>query len=98
MKSHRTRRLWPRAGTGTTAERVAEEFVRLADEALRTGSRFTVALAGSSSPQQMYTRLAGAQVDWEHVHFFWGDERCVPPGHADSNYRPVLGPGLPHGR
>jgi len=35
----------------------------------------------------MYTRLAGAQVGWEHVHFFWGDERCVPPGHAESNYR-----------
>jgi 6-phosphogluconolactonase len=22
-----------------------------------------------------------------HVHFFWADERCVPPDHAESNYR-----------
>jgi 6-phosphogluconolactonase len=68
------------------AERAAEEFVRQANQALRTGSRFTVALAGGSTPQRMYTLLAGARVDWRGVHFFWGDERCVPPGNADSNY------------
>ncbi|MFA5873972.1 MAG: 6-phosphogluconolactonase [Anaerolineales bacterium] len=43
-------------------------------------------------------RWRAAQVDWRGVHFFWDDERCVPPGHADSNYRPVLEPGLLHGR
>jgi 6-phosphogluconolactonase len=58
------------------AERAAEEFVRLANQALRTGSRFTVALAGGSTPQRMYTWLAGARVDW----------RGVPPSNADSNY------------
>jgi 6-phosphogluconolactonase len=42
------------------AERAAEEFVRLADEAHRTGRRFTVAIAGGSTPQRMYTRLARA--------------------------------------
>ncbi len=73
--------------SSSLAERAAEEFVRLAGEALRTGSRFTVALAGGSTPQRMYIRLAGAQVDWRGVHVFWGDERCVPPGHSDSNYR-----------
>jgi 6-phosphogluconolactonase len=69
------------------ADRAAEEFVRLAEEALQSGKRFTVALAGGSTPKQMYTRLTGARIDWEHIHFFWGDERCVPIGHADSNYR-----------
>ncbi|HEX7434846.1 MAG TPA: 6-phosphogluconolactonase [Anaerolineaceae bacterium] len=73
--------------SSSLAERAADEFVRLAGEALQIGSRFTVALAGGSTPQRMYTRLAGAQVDWRGVHVFWGDERCVPPGHADSNYR-----------
>jgi 6-phosphogluconolactonase len=69
------------------AERAAQEFIRLVGEALKTGNRFAVALAGGSTPQRMYTWLVRAQVDWEPVHFFWGDERCVPPDHTDSNYR-----------
>jgi 6-phosphogluconolactonase len=69
------------------AERAAGEFTHLAGEALRTRNRFTVALAGGSTPRQMYARLVSAPIDWEGIHFFWGDERCVPPGHAESNYR-----------
>jgi 6-phosphogluconolactonase len=69
------------------AERAAEEFVRLSEEAFQTRARFVVALAGGSTPRQMYTRLIGAHIDWEHIHFFWGNERCVPISHADSNYR-----------
>jgi 6-phosphogluconolactonase len=38
----------------------------------------------------------GSGVSFEHVHFFWSDERCVPPDHADSNFRvakkELLGP------
>jgi 6-phosphogluconolactonase len=26
-------------------------------------------------------------IPWRSIHFFWGDERCVPPDHAESNYR-----------
>jgi 6-phosphogluconolactonase len=69
------------------AERAAEGFTSLAGQTLLTRSMFTVALAGGSTPQEMYTRLATAKIDWEHVHFFWGDERCVPPSSTDSNFR-----------
>jgi 6-phosphogluconolactonase len=31
-------------------------------------------------------RYAGS-IDWSRIHFFWGDERCVPPDHPGSNYR-----------
>jgi len=52
---------------------------------------FTVALAGGSTPRRLYEMLAqqplSDQVPWSRVHVFWGDERCVPPDHADSNYR-----------
>ena len=51
-----------------------------------------LALAGGSTPRPIYQRLAGelrGQVDWTRVHLFWGDERCVPPEHQDSNFRMV---------
>ncbi|MCI0458600.1 MAG: 6-phosphogluconolactonase, partial [Gemmataceae bacterium] len=69
----------------------AEEFVRLAREAMAARGRFTVALSGGSTPRRLFQILAEApfhdQVDWTKVEFFWGDERSVPPDHKDSNYR-----------
>jgi 6-phosphogluconolactonase len=50
-----------------------------------------LALAGGSTPRPVYEALAAppfaAQVDWSRVHLFFGDERCVPPEDAASNYR-----------
>jgi 6-phosphogluconolactonase len=73
------------------AEAVAEEFVELAAMAIADRGRFVVALAGGSTPRAAYTRLASelfaSRVDWPRVLFLWGDERCVPPNHSESNYR-----------
>jgi 6-phosphogluconolactonase len=56
-------------------------------------ARFTVALSGGSTPRVLYSLLGSAdcreRIDWRCVHLFWGDERCVPPDHAESNYRMV---------
>lgn len=71
----------------------AEQFVRLGIEAEGEKGLFTVALAGGSTPRNLYALLANgnepyrAQLRWEKIHFFWGDERHVPPDHPDSNYR-----------
>src|SRR5262249_52410764 len=69
----------------------AQEFVRRAGEAIAARGRFAVALSGGSTPRRLYQLLAAEpfrdQVDWSRVDFFWGDERCVPPDHPDSNYR-----------
>ncbi|MHB1421780.1 MAG: 6-phosphogluconolactonase [Gemmataceae bacterium] len=69
----------------------AAEFVRCAGEAIAARGRFTVALSGGSTPKRLYHLLTAepfrGQVDWDRVEIFWGDERCVPPDHADSNYR-----------
>src|SRR5215469_9377494 len=69
----------------------AERFVRHARAAVQASGRFTVALSGGSTPRAMYALLALDQamrrdVPWDKVHVFWGDERHVPPDHADSNY------------
>lgn len=68
-----------------------ELFVSAAARSIHARGRFNVALAGGSTPRALYVNLAAdpfkGQLDWSHVHLFWGDERCVPPDHADSNYR-----------
>jgi len=70
--------------------RAAEQFVRLATESVAASGRFTVALSGGSTPRALYSLLAGETfqplVPWSKVYFFWGDERCVPPDHPESNY------------
>jgi 6-phosphogluconolactonase len=79
------------ADVGALSRAAAQEFVRRAGEALAARGRFAVALSGGSTPRQLYQLLAAepfrSQVDWSRVDFFWGDERCVPPDHKDSNYR-----------
>src|SRR5512139_1303229 len=63
-----------------------DRFVALARAALAAHGRFTVALSGGSTPKSLYEQLVTQPIDWQHVHVFWGDERCVPPDHPDSNY------------
>ncbi len=72
--------------------RAAELFVQAAQEAVATSDSFTVALSGGSTPKSLYSLLADdaglrAQLPWENMHFFFGDERHVPPDHPDSNFR-----------
>lgn len=73
------------------ASQTAEEFSRLAGECVAAQGRFTAALAGGSTPKAAFTLLASetyrSQLPWEKIHVFWGDERHVPPDHAESNYR-----------
>ena len=67
----------------------AELFVRLANEAISERGRFSVALSGGHTPQRAYELMAGPQfnnlLDWDRVHLFWADERCVPPNDPRSN-------------
>ena len=66
-------------------------FLNSARETVDAGGRFTVALAGGTTPKSVYARLAESAGDpgvpWAEMHFFWGDERHVPPDHPESNAR-----------
>jgi len=57
------------------------------------GGTCAVCLSGGSTPRRLYEVLAVPPVvtrfPWDDVHWFWGDERFVPPDHADSNFRMV---------
>ena len=73
------------------ALKAARLFARMADQYVIGCGRFTVALSGGSTPKAMFSVLASDPfldtVPWLSIYFFWGDERCVPPDHPDSNYR-----------
>ncbi len=69
---------------GAFARRVIEHYRG------RPDNQFTIALSGGGTARTCYECLAavsGSQVDWWNIDFYWGDERCVPHDHPDSNYR-----------
>lgn len=74
------------------ARAAADEFLRRAVAAAQQKGKFMVALSGGSTPKALYSLLATdpalqRDLPWDNVHVFWGDERPVPPDHADSNFR-----------
>ncbi len=73
------------------AQEAANRFQKLAAAAIQANGRFSVALSGGNTPRVLYGLLAAppfaSQIDWSKVFIFFGDERCVPPDHPDSNYR-----------
>lgn len=79
------------ADAAALAQKAADTFRQMAQETIAQHGRFTVALSGGSTPKAMFALLASEpyrnEIDWAHVYIFWGDERCVPPEHPDSNYR-----------
>ena len=80
------------ADTEAMSEAAAEAIVEHIRETLQTRDVYSIALSGGSTPRRLYTLLSGDaairdQIPWERIHFFWGDERHVPPDHPDSNYR-----------
>ena len=85
----------PRIKVVTDAAELAEEGARIvaeaAEEAIRHQDSFSLVLSGGSTPKGLYRRLTAepylSQIHWAKVEVYFSDERCVPPGHAESNYR-----------
>lgn len=79
------------ADAAALARTGAELVVSSARDAVAAHGRFTLALAGGSTPRQLYSLLATdaelrTTMPWRQTVFFWGDERLVAPDHPDSNY------------
>src|SRR3989441_4546685 len=77
--------------TAALADAAAARFVAAAEDAIASHGQFIVALSGGSTPRDTYLRLGTealvSKVMWSRVQVLWGDERCVPPDHIESNYR-----------
>jgi len=74
------------------ARRAADEFLKSANEVVAQKGSFTVALSGGSTPRTLNTLLTDDpsfrdEIPWAKIHFFFGDERHVPPDSPESNFR-----------
>lgn len=73
------------------ADSAAQRCLQLANAAIEQRGYFTIALSGGNTPRLLYHRLASPALrehtDWTRWRVFFSDERCVPPGHEQSNYR-----------
>ncbi|WP_405414244.1 6-phosphogluconolactonase [Maribacter sp. Asnod1-A12] len=70
--------------------KVAEEFSKYLIHKSGTQKSFHIALSGGSTPKIVFDVLAeefANDVDWSAIHLYWGDERCVAPNDAESNYK-----------
>ncbi len=74
----------------TAGEAAARAITRTLINAVKIRSTATLVLAGGSTPRSIHGHLAdpvlSSHIPWNLVHLFWGDERCVPPDDAASNY------------
>lgn len=71
-------------------EAVAENFCTFLHNLIKKNGAIHIALSGGSTPKIVFNELASEYRDlipWADVHLYWGDERCVPPTDAESNYR-----------
>ncbi|HEX5544184.1 MAG TPA: 6-phosphogluconolactonase [Nitrospira sp.] len=63
----------------------------VSEQAIKSHGQFIIALSGGSTPKTLYQILATsewkARFDWPRIVFLFGDERCVPPDHSDSNFK-----------
>ena len=78
----------PYPSAEAAAADMAREGAAFLRERIAAAGRASVVLTGGSSPGPLYRHWAEDHrdaVDWRAVHFFWGDERNVPPGSPESN-------------
>lgn len=73
----------------TLAKELVREFILSIPKILKKKQNVSLVLSGGSTPTLFYSELAKVSDQfnhWDKILFFWGDERCVPPDHPESNY------------
>jgi 6-phosphogluconolactonase len=69
------------------AEACAHHLISLLEEVLSGNEFATLAISGGSTPKLMFPKLAESRFEWNRIHLFWVDERCVPTTDPASNYK-----------
>ncbi len=76
------------------AKAVVAMITQSANTAIEQHGRFSLVLAGGTTPQVVYQRLASSEQAWAKWQLYYGDERCLPPEHAERNSQMVMETGL----
>lgn len=78
------------ANAAGLARAVACDIKKAIGYNIQEGKLFHIALSGGATPRVLFEHLAQppfrTEIAWDRVHFYWSDERCVPPDHPDSNF------------
>ncbi len=68
---------------------LAEIICEVSQKAIKAKGSFNLVLSGGSSPKKLYELLASEtfryKMDWEHIYFFFGDERFLPENDPNRN-------------
>jgi 6-phosphogluconolactonase len=64
-----------------------DEILACAAQSIIARGKFLIVLAGGTTPRDVYRLLCDGATDWSKWHVYFGDERCLPPAHADRNSR-----------
>ncbi|KAE9527819.1 6-phosphogluconolactonase [Testudinibacter aquarius] len=76
------------ADAQSAVEKIAEAFLTYSQQA----KPVHISLSGGSTPKLLFKTLAeqyADKINWQNLHFWWGDERCVAPDDEESNYGEV---------
>lgn len=87
----KTRKIRIFADAEAMSRAAAQTIIEHISAGLQNRDTYALALSGGSTPKRLYSLLAEEaalrdQIPWQRIHFFWGDERHVPPNHPESNY------------
>lgn len=78
------------ANDSLMTQAIAEESLRIVQEAVTRRGRCVICLSGGSTPKalnELWARDYSSRMPWNQIHLFWGDERYVPADDPHSNYR-----------
>jgi 6-phosphogluconolactonase len=73
------------------AQACAKYILGVLEEARAARGQATMALSGGSTPKLLFHQMAASNFPWDGIHFFWVDERPVPPDDDRSNYKLAAG-------
>ena len=75
------------SATSELEQAATQAILQAAELAISLRGAFHIVLAGGTTPRKVYELMRDADADWAAWHVYFGDERCLPPEHAERNSR-----------